>query len=91
MRAVSSSLVIMRQLLALGDYVSIISRHQISVEEHDGHIAPLPIPLKDNSRAIGLTYRAGWKPTETQVRFIGFLREFSKPEARTSAELKAAE
>ena len=90
-RAVSSSLVIMRQLLGLGDYVSIVSRHQIMVEERDGHIAPLPIPLRDNSRAIGLTYRADWQPTETQIRFIGYLREFAGKKAAATATASAAE
>ena len=76
-RLVSSSLNLLRGILATGNYISIISRHQISVEERDGHIAPLPIELKDNYRAIGLTYRSNWRPTETQSQFIEYLREFS--------------
>ncbi|WP_238368711.1 LysR family transcriptional regulator [Mesobacterium pallidum] len=73
-RVVASSLVFLRGLLAHGDCVSIISRHQISVEEADGHLVPLPIPLENNARAIGLTFRRDWRPTESQARFIEFLR-----------------
>ncbi|MCF3594027.1 LysR family transcriptional regulator [Rhodobacteraceae bacterium LMO-12] len=74
-RVVSSSLVMVRGILAEGPYVSIISRHQISVEERDGHIAVLDVALKGNRRAIGLTTRAGWRPTESQAQFIQFLRD----------------
>ena len=76
-RLVSSSLVVLRGILALGNYISIISRHQISVEERDGHMCVLPIALKDNYRAIGLTYRTNWRPTATQSQFIEYLRQFS--------------
>ncbi|WP_253913276.1 LysR family transcriptional regulator [Pseudoruegeria sp. HB172150] len=78
-RVVSSSLVFLRGMLAQGPYVSIISRHQISAEEAAGDILPLPIKLVRNARAIGLTYRTGWRPTDAQAEFIGYLREFSRP------------
>ena len=78
-RVVSSSLIMLRGILGEGDYVSIISRHQISVEERDGHIEPLDIALSDSSRPIGLTYRSNWRPTETQAQFIDFLRQFGAP------------
>lgn len=74
-RLVSSSLVVLRGILAEGDYVSIIPRQQVAVEIRDGHIAALDIALAGNQRSIGLTYRANWRPTETQARFIQFLRD----------------
>lgn len=76
-RVVSSSLVMLRGILAEGDYVSIISRHQISVEEASGHIVALDILLTNSSRAIGLTYRSTWRPTELQAQFLDHLRRFS--------------
>lgn len=76
-RAVSSSLVMLRGILAVGDYISIVSRHQISVEERDGHIAVLDIDLVANRRAIGLTYRSNWRPTDTQLRFLDHLRRMA--------------
>ncbi len=77
-RVVSSSMVFLRGLLAEGDYISIVSRHQISADEKQGQIAVLPIKLASNRRSIGLTYRSNWRPTESQAHFINFLRTFSR-------------
>lgn len=44
-RVVSSSLAMLRGILSQGDYVSIVSRHQISVEVSAGLLVPLDIPL----------------------------------------------
>jgi len=76
-RVVSSSLVMLRGILAEGNYISIVSRHQISVEERDGHIVPLAVPLTNAARAIGLTYRRAWRPTATQALFLDLLRQSS--------------
>lgn len=76
-RVVSSSLAFLRGVLACGDYLTIISRHQIQVEILDGHFTVLPIALQGHFRAIGLTFRTGWRPTATQARFIDYLRRFS--------------
>ncbi|WP_300519309.1 LysR family transcriptional regulator [Aliiroseovarius sp.] len=74
-RVVSSSMVMVRGLLARGDYVTIISLNQIGVERHQGQMVPLDIPLPDSTRPIGLTTRQGWKPTPTQARFLDLIRE----------------
>lgn len=76
-RIVASSMALLRGVLAEGDYVSIVSRHQISVDEGLGAIAALDIKLTGHIREIGLTWRKGWRPTETQARFVNYLREFS--------------
>ena len=76
-RAVSSSMAILRGVLAEGDYVSIVSRQQIKIDEELGSIATLDIPLEGHTREIGLTYRLDWRPTETQAKFIQYLRKFS--------------
>lgn len=76
-RAVSSSMAILRGVLEEGDYVSIVSRHQIKIDEELGSIATLDIPLKGHTREIGLTYRLDWRPTKTQAKFIQYLRKFS--------------
>lgn len=80
-RVVSSSLVMLRGILAQGPYVSIISRHQISIEEAHGDIVPLPVRLAGNLRAIGLTYRRDWRPTDTQARYLDLLRGASRDSA----------
>jgi len=74
-RVVSSSLVLLRGMLAQGPYVSIISRHQVHVEVESGHIVQLDLPLAHSERAIGLTYRRDWRPTQTQAAYIDLLRK----------------
>lgn len=76
-RVVSSSMAILRGVLAEGPYLSVVSRHQIKVDEALGAITTLDIPLEGHMRDIGLTYRTGWQPTETQSKFIEFLRSFA--------------
>lgn len=74
-RVVSSSLVLLRGVLASGPFITIISRHQARHEIDEGLFAPLPIDLPDSERPIGLTFRLGWRPTPTQSQFIDLLRE----------------
>jgi len=76
-RAVSSSMAVLRGVLAQGPYISIVSRHQIKIDEKLGVICKLDVPLHGDLRAIGLTYRNDWKPTQTQSLFIDYLRQFS--------------
>ncbi len=76
-RAVSSSLVLVRGLLMQGDYVTIMSRRQMAVELEQGILVPLNVPLPDNLRPIGLTYRKNWHPTPTQRRLLDLIREAS--------------
>ena len=77
-RMVSSSLVLVRGLLAAGNYVTIMSRHQMSHEIAQGMAVPLKIDLPGSHRPIGLTYRKDWQPTRTQERFLDLLREESR-------------
>ncbi|WP_372884064.1 LysR family transcriptional regulator [Shimia sp.] len=74
-RIVSSSLVLLRGLLARGNYVSIASKRQIETEEALGQVMQLPIELPSSGRAIGLTFRSGWVPTPIQQRFLEIIRE----------------
>ncbi|MEM8979484.1 MAG: LysR family transcriptional regulator [Pseudomonadota bacterium] len=80
-RVVSSSMAILRGVLAQGDYVSVVSKHQISVDETLGAITALNVDLKGHMRDIGLTYRQDWQPTETQAEFIKKLRMFCQSAA----------
>lgn len=75
---VSSSLVLVRGLLALGDYVTILSLQQAAQELAQGQIVPLDISLPDSSRPIGLTFRKSWSPTLTQARFLDLVRSVAK-------------
>ena len=77
-RMVSSSLAVLRAVLAEGPYLSVVSRHQIAVDQELGTITALDVPLTGHLRDIGLTYRTGWEPTKTQTQFIDYLRHFSR-------------
>jgi len=73
-RVVASSLVLVRGMLARGDYVTIMSRHQILLEHAQGLMVPLEVELPGSLRPIGLTFRAGWTPTPTQRKFLDLIR-----------------
>jgi len=77
-RVVTSSLVLVRQLLLGGDYVTIISLHQIRDDLEQGRLITLPIDLANNTRPIGLTFRQGWQPTPTQARFLDLIRQTAR-------------
>lgn len=73
-KVVSSSLVLVRGLLLEGDYVTIISHHQVRHELENGTLVTLPIDLSDSARCIGLTMRKGWRPTQTQALFLDIVK-----------------
>jgi LysR family transcriptional regulator, regulator for genes of the gallate degradation pathway len=73
-RVVTSSMVLVRGMLARGDYLTILSPRQAAVEIAQGLMQPLDLPLPDSSRPIGLTTRADWMPTPTQARFLDLVR-----------------
>ena len=78
-RIVSSSQVMLRALLARGDYVSIASKRQIESDEQLGALVRLPIALPGSERAIGLTFRKGWRPTPIQNSFLDIIRRNAAP------------
>jgi len=83
-RAVSSSLILLRGLLARGTYISIASVRQVEVEEQMGALVRLPVDLPGSERAIGLTFRKNWSPTPVQRRFLDIIRRAtSTPTAST--------
>jgi LysR family transcriptional regulator, regulator for genes of the gallate degradation pathway len=73
-RIVTSSMVLVRGMLARGPYLTILSPRQAAVEIEQGLMVPLDIPLPGSTRPIGLTMRTGWMPTPTQARFLALLR-----------------
>ena len=76
-RIVSSSLILLRGLLARGEYLSIASKRQIEVDLELGTMVTLPIDLPGSGRPIGLTMRTDWKPTPMQKRFVDLLSQES--------------
>jgi DNA-binding transcriptional LysR family regulator len=80
-RVVASSLAILRNLLTNGDFVTVVSSHQIKGDLAQGKLVALPIPLQNHRRDIGLTTRRNWQPTDAQDGFLTILRDA----ARTAA------
>ena len=72
--AESSSSVLIRGLLLESDRLAIMSAHQLRHEVKRGEIAVLSIAMPESARQIGVTVRAGWRPTATQEAFLRHLR-----------------
>jgi DNA-binding transcriptional LysR family regulator len=69
-----NSLVATRALLLGSDRVMLLSKHQVHHELKTGELSALPHPLGPVFRAIGLTLRRNWHPTEAQARLLELLR-----------------
>ena len=68
------SVMTIRQLLLAGDSLTLLSHDQLSVELDAGLLVVMapPVPVQ---RTIGITTRAGWRPTAAQASFLGLLRD----------------
>ncbi len=73
-RVVTSSLIVIRSLMQRDNFVTVISEQQIKEDLRQGTLVKLNIPLQGNKRAIGLTTRKNWQPTEAQKQFLQTLR-----------------
>lgn len=85
----SSSLVVIRALLAKSDRLTLLSRRRILYEEQQGLLTALPVPLPFTTRTIGITTRANWYPTRLQDEFLEHLKEIAG--RRNAAATDAAE
>ena len=83
-RVVSSSLVFLRGLMTIGDYITIISTHQIRHELESGLLTTLNVSLVNSDRSIGLTFRKGWHPTPSQARFLEYVRDVATSGSRAA-------
>lgn len=68
------SVLTVRQLLLGSDALTLLSPAQLAVELQAGVLATLPPPVPV-LRTIGITTRAGWRPTMPQGAFVMLLRE----------------
>lgn len=64
------SVLAIRALLLEGDYLTLLSPDQIARDVESGLVTPIGAPLPGTSRPIGITTRAGWKPTRVQQDFL---------------------
>lgn len=67
------SVMTVRQLLLGSDALALLSPDQLSVELDAGLLAAIAPPVRVD-RTIGLTTRAGWRPTAVQQDFVRMLR-----------------
>lgn len=76
----TNSAVLVRGLLMDSDRLTIMSAHQLRLEIKLGLIAQLPVDMPASVRPIGVTVRAGWRPTATQQALIAHLMAASAPD-----------
>lgn len=69
-----------RATLLGSDRVMLLSARQVMADVNAGVLATLPHPLGRVVRTIGLTFRAGWQPTEPQRVLTDLLRLNSREE-----------
>lgn len=66
----SGSVIVVRQLLIQSDFLTLLSPDQVAVELEAKWICRIGSAPGDPSRTIGITTRAGWRPTPLQRRFV---------------------
>lgn len=67
------SVMVVRQLLIQGDFLTLLSPDQVAVELEAGWLARVGPAPGQPSRIIGVTTRAEWRPTVLQRRFVELL------------------
>ena len=72
-----NSLAAARGLLLASDRAMLLSAHQVHYELSAGQLVALPHPFGLVSRAIGLTTRRDWRPTDAQAELIGLIRRIA--------------
>ena len=64
------STMVISGILARSDLLALLSPNQVAVELRAGILTRIGAPIAGATRTIGLTTRAGWRPTAGQRRFI---------------------
>lgn len=69
------SVMVIRGLLAQSDLLTLLSPHQVALEVNAGMLARIGPELPGTVRTIGISTRAGWRPTPAQQRFVAHLHQ----------------
>ncbi|RYY45108.1 MAG: LysR family transcriptional regulator [Sphingomonadales bacterium] len=69
------SVMTIRGVLRDSDFLTLLSPEQVLLEIEAGMLARIGGPLAGTVRTIGVTTRAGWRPTLAQSRFLALLDE----------------
>jgi len=67
------SVMVIRGILRDSDLLTLLSPDQVALEIEAGILAPIETALVLPDRQIGVTLRAGWRPTRLQSRFLDLL------------------
>jgi DNA-binding transcriptional LysR family regulator len=71
----SSSVIANREILRTSDFLTLLSPDQVAVELEAGWLVRICEAPGNLERTIGLTTRAGWRPTAMQSSFVTVLKE----------------
>ncbi|CAN5455033.1 LysR family transcriptional regulator [soil metagenome] len=69
------SVMVIRGILRDGDFLTLLSPDQVALEIDSGMLTTIGPELESSGRVIGVTTRAGWRPTRAQARFLEVLRK----------------
>jgi LysR family transcriptional regulator of gallate degradation len=69
------SVIVVRQLLLQGDFLTLLSPDQVAVELEARLLERIGAPPGTPSRTMGLTTRAGWRATAKQRAFLDVVRD----------------
>lgn len=72
------SVMVIRGVVTQSDLLTLLSPDQIAVELESGMLVRIDVDLPGCVRTIGLTTRAGWRPTQAQKRLVELLEQASQ-------------
>lgn len=72
------SVMVIRGVLRDSDLLTLLSPDQVALEIQSGILATIGAPLEHGIRTIGITTRAGWRPTAAQRRFVDLLEHAAR-------------
>ncbi len=64
---------VVRQILRDSDFLTLLSPDQVGLEIDAGMLTTIGPAPEASGRVIGVTTRAGWRPTRVQARFLEVL------------------
>jgi DNA-binding transcriptional LysR family regulator len=72
------SVMVIRGILAASDLLTLLSPDQVALEVKGGVLALIGQSSMPAMRTIGITTRAGWRPTAAQQRFVALVEQAAR-------------
>ena len=69
------SVMVIRGILCDSDLLTLLSPDQVALEVDSGMLAQVGPSIREAVRTIGITTRAGWRPTRVQRRLVRLIEE----------------